>query len=466
MHSFSEYLQEAAKKKAAKKTSGFSTGDTAGKLFELLKGYHQSRNEFPKHYRAEGKTPKDIHDTMAKKMFGDDFENNEEYKNLVQTAKIASEHNTRYNELEHGHDPSQGYQKVAWTSQPSDHESETGVNDPNSVADSIATLHHGQKVGHSDKLTAVNKPVNYKNPGVKTFSAMSGADLSGVGDAHAELLRKHDINSGDKGYLKWAQWKGKRQDEKAKKKGIYYEPSDEERKKAEEIEKSSALVNQEVARRMHGGFSSIAAADRQNGTTNLRDAIEKAVAGPTHLRTSVTHTEANPDGSHHRTTVYDLHDHVNQYLNHFDNYHVEPEHKKGLSSVAIYGHFRHPTDPNHPMNGKRMRVANISVYSGGRPNNVSPRGAITLPSEHHKEIVYQNHVSSDPQMHTYNEPKGKTPIRTFSQQTAAVPAKTKKVSPGGFGEHRGDGPYVFDPHEHKMHRVDEVGGLSWRGPGE
>jgi hypothetical protein len=485
MKRFFEYIEEAAKKPATKTEHDFKTGDTAGKLFELMKGYYQSRKQFPTHYRAEGKTPKDIHDIMARKMFGDDYRNHPEYKNLDRTARIAAEHNTKFNELEHGHDPSQGYQKVAWTSQPADHKSETGVIDKNSVADSIATLHHGQKVAHSDKITGVGKPVNYKNPGVKTFADMSGSDMSDVGNEHAATLRKHGINSGEAGYQKWSQWKGKRKDEKSKKKGLYHEPTAAELKKAEEIEASAGSVNQEVARRMHGGFAQIAADDRQNGTTNLRDAIEKAVAGPTHLRTSVTHTEVNPDGSHHRTKVYDLHDHVNQYLNHFDNYHVEPEHKDGLSSVAIYGHYKHPTDANHPSNGKRMRVANISVYSGGRPNNIMPRGAITLPSEHHKDIEYQNQVSSDPAHHTYDTPRAQQEVQLPPKAVRALQAAVKKTAPaqevepapvaadpGGFGKFRGEGPKEFpaaknyDPHQHKQFRVDEVGGRSWRGPGE
>lgn len=458
MLGFSQYLTEGKKKNTEK--NDFQTGDTAGKIFELLKGYHQSKKHFPQHYRAEGKTPEDIHKIMSTKMFGDDFKNHPEYQNLLRSAAIAAEQNNIFNTLEHGHDPKQGYQKVAWTSQPSDHKSETGVEDKNSVADSIATLHHGEKIAHSDKLTGVNKPVNYKNPGVKTFSQMSGVDLSDVGKEHADLLQRHGINSGDKGYEKWAQWKGKRQDEKVKKKGLFYVPSPEEKQKAEEIEASAGRVNQEVAKRMHGGFSSMAAADRENGTTNLRDAIKNAVAGPTHLRTVVTHTEVNPDGSHHRTTVYDLHDHIDQYLNHFQDFHVDPTHKEGQSSVAIYGHFRHPTDPNHPSNGKRMRVANISVYSGGRPNNIMPRGAITLPSENHKDIQYNNHVSTDPNKHTYLTPKSKQKIQSPKvQKRIELPVPQEKVSSttptpaGGFGQHRGS-----LPRHYQAYKDNSIGG--------
>jgi hypothetical protein len=403
MFSFKEYLLEAKAKKE-KKTSGFKPGDSAGKLFELLKAKEQNGGEFPESYRAEGKRPKEIHDITAKKMFGDKFEEHPEYKNLANSVKIAERHNTDYNRLVHGHDPKKGYQRVAWTSQPADHESETGTDDPNSVADSIPTLHHGQKISQSDKLTAVGSSVNYKNPGIETLGKISGADFSGLGETHKKLLKQHGISTSDKGYETWANWKGKRD----------YIPSGEERQKAEEIEQSSKLVNQDAAKKMHAGFINQVEADRKDGGNKVRDSLMNAIAPPTHLKTVVTHTELNEDGTHKKTKVYDLHDHINQYLNHFRDFHVDPEHRSGLSSVTVHGHYRHPTDPNHPMNGKKMPVASIAVYSGGRPNSIKPRGAITLPSENNKEIKYQNQVSSDPEHHTISETKSSGKTQSFS----------------------------------------------------
>jgi hypothetical protein len=58
MFNFKNFLIEAKNKK---EEGDFKTGDSAGKLFELLKAREQSGGTFPESHRVEGKTPADIH---------------------------------------------------------------------------------------------------------------------------------------------------------------------------------------------------------------------------------------------------------------------------------------------------------------------------------------------------------------------------------------------------------------------
>lgn len=410
MLGFLNFLIEAKKNKEGKAI----TGDAAGKLFELLKGKFQNRGNFPEDHRVEGKKPKDIHDITANNLFGNDFNNHPIYKNLSQAAEIAAELNNLHNETYHGHDKKRGYNRVAWTSQPADHEKETKVVDDNSVADSIVTLGNGKQLSHSDKLTGVGKPINYKNPGSQTIVNLTGAKKAEEQKDHADLLNRYNLKSGEKGHAEF--------------KRLRDSDNPEERKIAEKIVKSSQKVNQGFARSVHAGLQ-----QKQNtgGDEALRNVITSFVAPKTHLKTTVTHTEIDDrTGEHRRTRVYDLHDHINQYLNHFENLHVDDTHPEGQSSVSIYGHFKHPTIKNHPDNGKKMRLLNLSVYAGGKPTSLAPRGAVNLPSENHPSISYQNELDTKPST-------DKNPINKIPSTKTPKPAKTtpepKQVSNDMFG---------------------------------
>ena len=48
--------------------------------------------------------------------------------------------------------------------------------------------------------------------------------------------------------------------------------------------------------------------------------------------------------------------------------------------MTVHGH--------HHKTGKKMAVATFNVSAGGRPANHSPRGAVNLASEDHKDIKY------------------------------------------------------------------------------
>lgn len=422
MLNFFDFLLEAKKEGKA------ITGDSAGKLFELLKGKVQNRGKFPEDHRVEGKKPKDIHDITASKLLGDDFQNHPVYKNLMNAAEIAANLNDSHNEINHGHDTAKGYNRVAWTSQPSDHEKETKVADENSVADSIVTLKNGKQIAHSDKLTGKNKPINYKNPGSQTIVDITGAKKAEEQEEHAKLLKQYNLKSGEAGHSEF--------------KRLRDSSNPEERKIADEVVKSSQRVNQGFARSVHSGLQQ---QQKKGGDAALKNSIMSFVSPPTHLKTTVTHTEIDDrTGEHHRTRIYDLHDHINQYLNHFEGLHVDDNHPEGQSSVGIYGRFKHPTDPNHPDNGKRMKLFNLSVYAGGKPTSLSPRGAVTLSSENHPNISYQNELDTNPpkvQKSTNKTPKAKK-VASIVKPTTAEPEPKHQIvaasTHGGVSYHSPD----------------------------
>ena len=372
MISFSEFLLEAKKKKERSKL-----GDSAGKLFELLKASHQNNGEFPEDYRAEGKKPADIYHKTGKKLLGDDYNSHSFMDNLRNAADIASRVNDEYNRT-HGHVPEKGYKRIAWTSQPSDHKSETGVEDPNSVADSIVTLHNGKKIGHSDKLTGINQPVNFKNPGMQTLMGLVNSQpATEEMQAHSDLVKSFGLSSSDKGHDEF--------------KRLRDSSNPEEREIANQIVSSSSRVNSKFTSNIRRSFQEIF---EKEGDEGIKKRIKDLVAGPTHLPTVVTHTEVNDQtGEHHRTRVYDLHTHTQEYLDHFTDISPDPL-REGQTSVTLRGTYRHPTATDHPQNGKRMAVMRVSIYSGGRPTTITPRGSVSLPSLDNEHIVHSDIIDT------------------------------------------------------------------------
>jgi len=340
MQTFLSYIIEASEK---------SKPDSMGKLHETLTGKFLNNGKFSEHHRTEEGTPEEVHNRHATAMFGKNFENHPEYKNMVSNAqKAAADIKT--------HLKSHGItkiKKVAWTSQPSDHEKETGVKDPNSTADVIVTGHNGKQVGVSLKVGKTKTP-NYKNPGIKTYEGWSGRKLSHLNANHMATLAKH-------GNPTHEQYKAWRDSSKPR-----------ERAKAEEIKNSSDSLNQSVAKEIHKGLS-------KKTHSELHDIIKQSTSPKTHLPTIVSHTVTGNNNALESHDVHDQGSHIDHYLSHFKDLHVAPH--KGGTSVNIQGTFQHPTDKNHPLNGKKMTVWRTSVYAGGKPVNKSPRGATTLPSE-------------------------------------------------------------------------------------
>lgn len=460
MLSFTTYLTEAAKK-AKTAAAKIKFGDSTGKMFEILKGrFHNGGQEFPDSYRVEGKTPEEIYRKTAQTSFGDDYQKNPIHNNMENAANVSAEMTERWAAGKHHHDRKKGFNRFAWTSQPADPEQFLGSKPKKAVGDNMAELSHGGNHAFSEKVTDIGSKVNYANPGVRTFEESTGTKLSQHNQKHADVLAKHGI-SGAEGKATLKKWMGE---------DPQHTPTPDEQKKAAEIEQSYTERNRNYGRDMRGAYNKMSAEDKKDGGSRLRNAIFNLVTPSTETPTTVTHTELNPDGSHHRTRVFDLHDHINQYLNHFNDLHIKPS-DEDPASVTIHG--------VHKKTGKTMAVARMAIY--GRKHQISPRGSVVLPSENHKDVKYHGeldtagehgtdmaehalpsnfqrprsaqHVSAPPivkkkKLSDMPKPAVAT-ARKVKKEVAAPapqvqqPVATQKVLPttptpaGGFGQHRG-----------------------------
>jgi hypothetical protein len=332
MKTFSIFITEASEK---------SSQDSLGKLHETLVGRALNNGKFSEHHRSDEGTPEEVHNRHAKSLYGPNYKNHPAYKNAVSNAEKAAA-DIKSHLKKHGITK---IKKVAWTSQPGDHEKETGVKDPNSTADVIVTGHNGKQAGVSLKVGKTKTP-NYKNPGVETYEGWSGKKLKHLNSNHVDVLAKHGNPSHE-------QYKAWRDSSKPK-----------EKAKAAEIKKSSDELNRSMAAEIHKGLS-------KKSHKELGDIIRSSTSPETHLPTVVSHTVTGENNSHVSHDVHDQSHHIDHYLSHFEGLHTKP-HSDG-TSVTIYG--------KHKTTGKVMPVWSTTVYAGGRPVNKSPRGATTLPSE-------------------------------------------------------------------------------------
>jgi hypothetical protein len=342
-----------------------AAADRKGKLRELEIGQHLNGGNHMESYRAEGKTPSEIHNKLSVAEHGEGYANSDTFSKSQEMAKKAAGHIQK-------HLNTHGYGKVTrtvWTSQPSDHKSETGTDDPNTSADLIVSTdkHHTREGVDGEKrkehkiavsVKTGSGSVNYSNPGIKTMSDMAGTDLSVHTKAHKDVVDAHLPKE-----------KGDAHDRYKK---LRDSTNVEDQIKAANIKHSSVMLNKNVAHGLRMGLSSKSHED-------LHNTIMDSVAPKTHLKhivsRQITDAKTGKEKGHH---TYDLHNHVDEYLKHFMGLHVDPSDSSG--TVTVHGY--------HKKTGKKMPVARVSIHAGGRPANISPRASIVLPSEDHKDINY------------------------------------------------------------------------------
>lgn len=339
--------------------------DSSGKLREILIGRHLNGGQHMTSYRAEGKTPEQLHDRHAKNLHGDDFHNSKDYKSSDNSAKKAAEQIKSHLE-KHGYG---SLNRTVWTSQASDHHSETGVHDENNSADLIISTNKKKRINEQNsdhkKLHKVaisvkigHSKVNYSNPGIKTYQHISGANLAQHVANHKRTVESNLPSGPGSSHEKY--------------KALRDSPNKSDQEKAKNIKQSSLDVNKNIANSMRKSMA-------KKSHEELHHAILHSVAPPTHLKhlisRTITHKDTGQHLSHH---TYDLHKHTHEYLSHFRDLHVDAANKSG--TVTVHGY--------HHITGKKMAVATYNVSAGGRPANHSPRGAVNLASEDHKDIKY------------------------------------------------------------------------------
>jgi hypothetical protein len=363
--------------------------DTKGKVRELEVGQHLNGGVHMTSYRAEGKTPGEIHHAASISKHGADYKKNAVYKARQKVSQDAAKH-IRAHLQKHGHGT---VTRTVWASQPSDHESETGTHDSNNSADLILTTSKTHKrlneaVVKSGKERNENKvaisvktghsKVNYSNPGVAGMAGITGA-------SHADL-QKHVAKHEKTVKANLPSDKGNSHE---KYKELRDSGNKEKQAKAAEIKHSSEQLNKSVSHTMRHAL-------HKKTEHELHRTITDAVSPKTHLKHIVsrqityapTHkTKAGEEKSHQ---TYDLHKHVHEYLDHFHSLHVDPH--STSTAVTIHG--------IHKKTGKKMPVANVTVSAGGRPANHSPRGTVNLSSEDHKDVHYSD--KSEHMVHTDN----------------------------------------------------------------
>lgn len=353
MLSFKDYLIEVAGGGRG------ASADAEGKLEEIGTGKYLNGGKHLHHSRSEDKGPEAIRHRLLSTMHGDNYEKHPKVKekeidyanNAAHIAKFA--HKKGYGKIKKAH----------WVSQASD--KEEGEADKGDIH---AHTHTGNKVSISVK-TGFGK-INHDNPGIRKFEQISKTKLSSHGEKHKATLEKLLPKGPGDAHKKY--------------KALAASDKPSDKKKAAEIKASSTKMNQSVGKAFHGGL-------KNQSSNDLKKSIKDAIAPKTKVKQIVTRTitdkKTGKQKEHH---VYDHHEHVDNYLNHFDNLHVDDKHPKGQASVTVYGHYKHPKDKKHPDNGKRMPVASWSVY--GRASATSSRGATTLPSEDHP-LISKDHKS-------------------------------------------------------------------------
>jgi hypothetical protein len=342
-----------------------ASADTKGKLRELEIGQHLNGGKHMHSYRAEGKTPAEMHHIHSIKTHGENYQKTDSYKKSQSQSKAAAKHiEAHLKKYGHGN-----ITRTVWTSQPSDHHSETGHHDTNNSADLILTTSKAHKrpiteakTDRSENKIAISVKtgsgnVNYSNPGLKSMSHMAGTDLSKHTVGHENTVKNNLPGKGDS-HTKYKEMRDS--------------PHHEDQAKAAEVKNSSVEMNNKVAHHLRQGLA-------KKSHEELHQTITHEVAPKTHLKhivsRQITHKKTGEQLAHH---TYDLHKHVHEYLDHFHSLHVD-HHGTG-ASVTVHG--------IHKKTGKKMAVARISVSAGGRPANHSPKGSVTLPSEDHKDVHY------------------------------------------------------------------------------
>lgn len=367
MESFLGYLSESAE--LLTEESG-KESDSKGKVRELnvgkfLNGSKLAGGKHMDSYRAQGKTPEEmahVHNTVA---FGAKYQSSPKF---AENEFSAKQHANQI--VKHLHDHGYGtVKRSVWTSQASDHASETGVEDANNSADNILTMDKSHTRGRN-KLSKIalsiktgHNKVNYSNPGLKAMEERSGANLSQFTKEHGDLVKNLLPAGTGSPYARY--------------KALRNSPKKTDQFLAAQIKASSVALNKKVGAEFRAGLAN-------KSSDELKQAIRDEVAPKTYLKHLVSRevTEENT-GKLLGHKIYDLHGHVDDYLDHFHDVHVKPG--TDNASATIQGTFQHPTDKNHPNNGKVMPMANWAISAGGVPTNASPRGAVFLSSEDNKK---------------------------------------------------------------------------------
>lgn len=339
---------------ASARTSATSeiASDDKGKLHELLLAKHlHPKGQLPEHHRSLSEnpdyagTPQQVHDKLKDKIGSAAY--NEINAHAKGTAAAVVEHMKK-----HGHlGPGESIGNVHWTSnadtakKSGDHEKTTGIRDPNSNADLIATKHKGGKptgfVGVSAKH-GFGKSPNFRNAGLASLEGHSGHTAGKFSD----IMHEHNKRMEGLGYTGTA----KVRHVKHKKDVLAAASGDKEAaSRVNAAEESSKAARQQIAKHYSEGMSKLS-------DSQLREHIKSQVSPSTAIPHVIAHSHISASGDVN-PIVHNAESAADEHLNKFKDLHID--HKPGISST-VYG--------THKKTGKLTRVATTVIKASSGPH--------------------------------------------------------------------------------------------------
>ena len=317
MLKFSQFLAEA------KNNTEFNLNDAKGKLFEILVGSHLKHGSdekgapanFLTHYRDEdGKSPKGVHDYIMKEM---EKRHPGMYAEINDHARGAADH-LRQNLQNDGHHT---LHDIAWTSQPSDHKSFTGLEDPNSDADIMVKSNKGH-TGISLKYGSEKQP-NLRNPGLSSIENLAGLKKGDI----VNMYNDHQNNVRDIGFTGTS----------AENHRTYKANKDTPEAKA--AEQSSLETRRKIAQKWQNGYAKMS-------SDQLKDKILSLASPETvfpHYRLH-TRTGLASGPEHHMAGVTKE---LEDGLSHYAEFKAVPHSGKGITAQILGRH--HNSNSWHPV---------------------------------------------------------------------------------------------------------------------
>jgi hypothetical protein len=314
---FLEFITEAIGNKE------FNLSDSKGKLFEILAGSHLKHGsdkngepaDFLSHYRDEdGNSPRNIHNYIKEEM---EKRHPGMYSEINDHAREAAEH-LRNNFKKDGHHT---LHDIAWTSQPSDHKSFTGLEDPNSDADIMVRTNRGH-VGVSLKYGSQKEP-NLRNPGLASIETLAGTKKGEI----VNMYNEHQNKVRDIGYTKTS----------AENHRIY--KANKNTPEAKAAEESSLQTRRKIAQKWQNGYAKMS-------SDQLKDKILSLASPETvfpHYRLH-TRTGLSSGVEHHMAGVTKE---LEDGLSHYAEFKAVPHNGEGITAQILGRH--HNTNTWHPV---------------------------------------------------------------------------------------------------------------------
>lgn len=369
MKSFLDFLLEG------KGNAEFNLNDAKGKAFEILVGSHLKHGSgkdghpagYLSHYRDENEnSPREVLNYIKTEL---DKSHPGMYDEINNHAKGAAE-NMREHLKKGGHHT---FHDIAWTSQPSDHKSFTGEEDPNSDADVMLKTNKGP-IGVSLKYGTQKQP-NLRNPGLASIEELAGLKKGEI----TGLYNQHNQNLKQLGFTDTAE-----KNHKAYK-------ADKNSQAAKAAEQSSLSARREMARKWQDGYSAM-------NSDQLKNTITSLVSPETKFEHYRLHTRPTASGVEHH--MGGIQDDVNRLLSHYAKFKAVPHSGEGISVQVLGKH--HGSDEWHPVithsvknvSGPMKGVAGTTKLGLRAPSNKPAKQ--TTPEKTETAVAPKQSVTDEP----------------------------------------------------------------------